>query len=82
MQLTQNQVDTKTEEIIKNIKNTKNEQSHIIEEYANLLFHRQASASRDFNWPMINKAIIERWSLSGLERIKEAAWKELLTSEV
>ena len=28
----------------------------------------------DIDWAKINKAIIERWSLSGLKRIKEMAW--------
>lgn len=76
-QLTQDNVDKRVEEIIEKIENTENEQSHIIEEYATLLYHKQSSAGRDFRWPVINKAIIERWSLSGLERIKEAAWAVL-----
>ena len=76
-QLTQDQVDKAIEEIIEKIKNTENKQSYIIEEYAKLLYHRQSSAGRDFNWPAVNKAIIERWSLSGLERIKEDAWAVL-----
>jgi hypothetical protein len=29
------------------------------------------------NWKKINDAIIERWSVSGLERIKRMAWKRI-----
>jgi hypothetical protein len=32
-------------------------------------------SSWETNWPAVNAAIIERWSQSGLERIKAAAWK-------
>ncbi len=77
MQLTQDQVDKKVEEIIKNIQNTRNKQKHIIEGYAELLYLRQFNAGKDFSWPIINRTIIERWSLSGLKRIKEGAWKEV-----
>jgi hypothetical protein len=28
----------------------------------------------DVDWPRINRAIIERWSRTGLERIKKLAW--------
>ena len=27
-----------------------------------------------YDWPTINAAIIERWSVTGLERIKQLAW--------
>ena len=27
------------------------------------------------DWEAVNKAIIDRWSISGLERIKRMAWK-------
>jgi hypothetical protein len=33
----------------------------------------RSSAKTD--WSMVNRAIIERWSFSGLERIKKLAWK-------
>lgn len=29
----------------------------------------------DVDWVMINRAVIERWSLSGLKYIKERAWR-------
>lgn len=28
------------------------------------------------DWPCINRAILERWSMSGLEWIKRRAWKD------
>jgi len=31
-------------------------------------------SSEETDWPKVNKAIIERWSLAGLERIKRLAW--------
>ncbi len=35
---------------------------------------RQAN---EVDFAIINKAIVERWSLSGLERVKKMAWKHL-----
>lgn len=29
----------------------------------------------NFNWKKVNKAIIKRWSKSGLLRVKKLAWK-------
>ncbi len=31
-------------------------------------------SSCETDWSTVNAAIVERWSVSGLERIKEAAW--------
>jgi hypothetical protein len=31
-------------------------------------------SSDETDWQAVNAAIIERWSMSGLERIKAAAW--------
>lgn len=31
-------------------------------------------SSDETDWARVNAAIVARWSLSGLERIKEAAW--------
>ena len=31
-------------------------------------------SSAETDWAKVNAAIIERWSVSGLERIKKAAW--------
>lgn len=35
----------------------------------------------DFEWGPINEAIIARWSMSGLERIKKRAWDILAGKE-
>ena len=32
-------------------------------------------SSPEIDWAAVNKAIIERWSLSGLKSIKKMAWK-------
>lgn len=29
------------------------------------------------DWAKVNEAIVSRWSLSGLERVKKMAWKRL-----
>lgn len=33
------------------------------------------SGSEEIDWPKVNAAIIERWSMAGLVYIKERAWK-------
>lgn len=38
-----------------------------------LLMH----AGVELDWKVINRAIIDRWSLNGLVRVKEMAWKQL-----
>lgn len=37
--------------------------------YKTMLLH-----PRSYEWREINTAIIERWSVTGLERIKQLAW--------
>ncbi len=32
-------------------------------------------SNTEIDWPRINKAIIKRWSMSGLRYIKDMAWK-------
>lgn len=29
----------------------------------------------EIDWPLVNRAILDRWSLSALKHIKERAWK-------
>lgn len=31
--------------------------------------------SDEIDWAVVNRAIIDRWSMSGLRRIKELAWR-------
>jgi threonine synthase len=40
-----------------------------------LTFAMAMASSEEVNWPRVNEAIIERWSISGLRRVKEMAWK-------
>jgi len=56
----------------------------ILDEIANKVFKRNSIAltyalammsSEKVDWAKINQAIVERWSLSGLEYIKKRAWK-------
>lgn len=59
-------------------------QGQLLEEIANPAMKRRdvaqtyafALRSHDrVNWLLVNGAIIERWSVSGLKYIKDAAWK-------
>ena len=34
----------------------------------------RSSDSKTMDWSKVNKAIVDRWSLSGLKRIKGMAW--------
>lgn len=40
-----------------------------------LTYAMALASSADTDWGMVNKAIIERWSFAGLERVKRLAWK-------
>lgn len=46
--------------------------NEMAEEYATLLITAPANSE---GWPLLNEAIIRRWSPSGLEYIKRQAWK-------
>jgi hypothetical protein len=47
-------------------------QKQIAQTYA--LAMRKANCTWTVDWARINKAIIARWSVKGLERIKKLAW--------
>jgi hypothetical protein len=47
-------------------------QRHIAETYALAI-----ASSEDVDWKTVNKAIADRWSRSGLERVKKMAWKKI-----
>jgi hypothetical protein len=51
-------------------------QKDAAKEYSNLIFAGQVLGN-DIDWDKINKAIINRWSMSGLRRVKEMAWSIL-----
>ena len=40
------------------------------------LTYALAMCSReDIDWPVVNRAVVDRWSLAGLRYIKDKAWK-------
>jgi hypothetical protein len=51
---------------------TNNKRNEIAFEYGRLL---QSYGTEGLNWQRVNRAIIERWSESGLSYIKNRAWK-------
>ena len=42
-----------------------------------LTYRLSLMSTEPTNYKKVNRAIIERWSVAGLVRIKEMAWKEL-----
>lgn len=60
--------------LIRKIKDKRYKQKDIAKEY--IIATRLYIDGLDLNWPVINRAIIDRWSRSGLERVKEMAWKQ------
>ena len=72
--LTQAEADRQQEKFIAGLADKKCFQRLAADGYADLLaYHRHWM----FDWGEINKAIVEKWSRSGLVRVKEAAWKLL-----
>lgn len=60
-----------TEVLLQEIADKKFSQKHVALTYA------MAIASSEMkDWKAVNDAIIKRWSFSGLERIKQMAWKK------
>ncbi len=58
-----------TQTLLNAIKNKKYKKRNIAQIYALAL-----QSSEETGWPLINRAIMERWSVSGLESIKNMAW--------
>lgn len=63
-----------TSELITEIQNKSNKQADIIRLYAEAI-HYHLDSDFCYDWHTINAAIMERWSKSGLKRIKREAWK-------
>ena len=59
-----------TNVLLSELKNPKITQKGIAKTYTLAL-----DSSERTDWTRVNAAIIEKWSLSGLKRIKEMAWK-------
>ena len=55
--------------LLREIANRKMHQRDIAQTYA-----LSMRSSEKINWARVNLAIIERWSRSGLERVKTMAW--------
>jgi hypothetical protein len=64
------------QEIMREIADPKMKRADIAATYAFLI--RQQTQERP-DWPKINGAIIERWSMAGLKWIKNRAWKLVLS---
>jgi hypothetical protein len=47
----------------------------ITQKSLSLTYAMALASSHVTDWAKVNEAIVSRWSLSGLERIKNAAWK-------
>jgi hypothetical protein len=62
---------TPTETLLEEINVLKLTQEDVAITYALALRDRD-----NVDWPRVNAAIVERWSLSGLKRIKRVAWKK------
>lgn len=59
-----------TSTIIHEVSVLKLKQADIAKTYALAI-----KSHEQIDWPKINAAIVERWSRSGLDRIKTMAWK-------
>ena len=60
-----------TTELIALIDDRKNTRADVVDLYQTALMF-----SLDVDWPAVNAAIIERWSLAGLRHIKKLAWRD------
>lgn len=58
-------------DLIAAIQDTANRQADVAALYRQALL----SADKSFDWPMVDAAIVERWSASGLRTIKRLAWE-------
>ena len=63
-----------TDTILNEISDTSLHQKDIATTYAAMIYWSQPPDKLQFDVAKINKAIIERWSINGLRRIKEMAW--------
>lgn len=61
--------------ILSVIKDKKKFRNEVAALYAQLIHFEMVNGIVGFKYEVINKAIIERWSVSGLIYIKEKAWK-------
>jgi len=62
--------------LLNEIEELKLTQPHVAQTYAFAI-----DSGKDIDWQKVNDAIINRWSLSGLERVKKMAWEMLENKE-
>ena len=62
-----------TEDLLREIRDRNAKQRDIALSYA-LAINCEPHVDYDIDWPSVNRAIIKRWSQSGLQRIKKMAW--------
>jgi hypothetical protein len=72
--ITQLEANQWTEDFLNKLQGKKFFQKQAIFEYSYLLTIGQHHL---FDWTKINNAIIDKWSKSGLVKIKRAAWKKI-----
>lgn len=58
--------------ILNEINNKELNQEDVAKTYALIIIQKL-----QVNWRKINKAIVDRWTYEGLERIKELAWNNI-----
>jgi hypothetical protein len=76
MALPQSEIDKWEDEFAISLQDQAFYQEAAAKEYSALIFASRVLGN-EINWTKVNRAIIDRWSRSGLERIKSAAWKKL-----
>ncbi len=64
-----------TEKLLEEINILKLNQSSVARTYS------LAIQAGDTDWQAVNEAIINRWSVAGLNRVKQMAWRHLETSQ-
>ena len=62
--------------LLAEIEDTRLKQADVALTYAMALVSSEHNA---VNWAKVNQAIMDRWSLAGLKRVKEMAWKRVET---
>lgn len=60
--------------LLSEIANPQIKQKALAVTYALAIRSETAGVDLSVNWKKVNDAIVERWSLYGLERVKQRAW--------
>jgi hypothetical protein len=73
MALSVSEIEEWEDEFLSFLNSKKFRQKDAAKEYSSLIF-ASVVLGNNIDWPKINRAIINRWSTSGLKRIKKMAW--------